>query len=486
MKNIQKLFFPLLAFVLFSLLLLYYDSLAPVFRTHGSETALLVFNYVTQIGFWLTGAHLLNVLLRLYFWDGVLRRTIKGKVPRLLIHFFSLIVYLGAIMIIVGYVFNKPLTGIWATSGVMALVLGFALRNMILDLFTGLAVNIERPYQIGDWIEINMDNPEKKIYGEVIDINWRATRLKNEEERVIIVSNSLLNNYVITNYTHPGRKVRFETSLHLDHSVPVGRAKRIIKSAAKKVLKEQGFFTEPEPSVVITEVNEFGIQYTTRYYIYPWKGVVPTNARDKINSSILEALEFSGLKPAFPKNELYLARLGEKYHENDSMSQRLNILRKVSLFNPLTNAELAELSDNILSRNYAEGDIVIKKGDEGDSMFILSEGLLDVSLDPGNGSFQKVAEIHPGEFFGEMSLLTGEPRSATVTAATHALAYEIKKEHIEKLFRDKPLLMENVSYVVAERQAQNEMKLESMIKQQEAIDNLANGLLNKIRLFFSS
>ncbi len=486
MKNIRKLFFPLLAFIIFTFLLFYYESIASGIKGQDSETALLVFYYLIQTGFWLTAAHLLNVLLRLYFWDTVVSHAIGGKVPRLLIHFFSLLIYLGAIMVIVGYVFHKPLTGLWATSGVMALVLGFALRNMILDLFTGLAVNIERPYQIGDWIQINMENPKREVYGEVIDINWRATRLKNEEEKVFIISNSLLTNYIITNYTYPGRKIRFETSIHLDHSVPVSRAKRIMKSAARKVLKEQGFFTEPDPSIVITEINEFGIQYTIRYYIYPWKGVVPTNARDKINSSILEYLAFSGLKPAYPKGEYRLARLEEKFHDNDSVVQRLNLLRKTILFNSLEEQELMDLAGKIEARSYSEGDTVINKGDSGDSMFILSEGTLDVSVDTESGSSQKVAEIIPGEYFGEMSLLTGEPRSATITAATDVYAYEIKKGHVEELFRRKPSLIEDISFKIAERRAQNEMKLDSLTRQREkSIDSFANNLLNKIRMFFS-
>lgn len=486
MENLKRLLFPFLAFIFFTFLLIYYESLASGVRSGGSENVLLVFNYAVQIGFWITGAHLLNVILRLYFWDSVVSRAVGGQVPRLLIHFFSLVIYLGSVMVIVGYVFGKPLTGIWATSGVMALVLGFALRNMILDLFTGLAVNIERPYQIGDWIEINMENPKKEIYGEVVDINWRATRLKNEEEKIIIISNSLLNNFVVTNYTNPGRKVRFETSIHVDHSVPVSRAKRIIKSAAKKVLKENGFFTEPEPSIVITDINEFGIQYTTRYYIYPWKGVVPTNARDKINSSILESLVFSGLKPAYPKGEFHLARLQEKLHDYDSIQQRINLLKKTSLFNTLEYEELQDLAGVISPRSYTEGEIIIRNGESGDSMFLLSEGLLEVSVDTENGSTHKVAEIMPGEYFGEMSLLTGEPRSATVTAATGAYAYEITKEHVEDLFRRKPSLIEHISNVVAERRAMNQMKMENIsTDRQQTIDSLADKLLNRIRMFFS-
>ena len=187
MRNLKKIIFPLFIFLIFLLLVIYDDYFINTEKLGDLRLLGDVLFYLVHIGLLISGAHLLNVFIRIFFWETLISKAIKGKVPRLLIHFFSLLVYLFAILIIINQIFDKSLTAIWATSGVLALVLGFALRNMILDLFTGLAVNIERPYQIGDWIEINTNNPKEDIAGQVIDINWRATRLRTEEEKIVII-----------------------------------------------------------------------------------------------------------------------------------------------------------------------------------------------------------------------------------------------------------------------------------------------------------
>ncbi|MGH7885700.1 MAG: mechanosensitive ion channel family protein [Thermodesulfobacteriota bacterium] len=247
------------------MLIFFKDVYLPVIENNISHQIKELIYYALQIGFWMSGAHLLIVLSKIFFWDGIFAKTIKGTVPRLLTHFFSLIVYVLAVMIIAGQVFKLELTGIWATSSVMALILGFALRNMILDLFTGLAVNIEMPYKIGNWIEVSINNSKPDISGQVIDINWRSTRLRDEERKIIIIPNSLISSYIISNYTQPDKPIRFETVIRLDNSIPVEKAKRIIQAAAKEALNNDGFFKEPEPSTIVNETNEFGVEYKVRY-----------------------------------------------------------------------------------------------------------------------------------------------------------------------------------------------------------------------------
>jgi len=203
---------------LFLIVLIIYDDL---FINPGKSREYQILGdilyYIVHIGVFISGAHLLNVLIKIFLWDALISRTIKGKVPRLLIHFFSLLVYLFTILIIINQIFDISFAGIWATSGVLALVLGFALRNMILDLFTGLAVNIEGPYQIGDWIEINTNNSKPDIAGQVVDITWRATRLRTEEEKIVIIPNSLMNEFVVYNYSSPDSKIRLETAIPIDY-----------------------------------------------------------------------------------------------------------------------------------------------------------------------------------------------------------------------------------------------------------------------------
>ena len=486
MKTIRKLLFPLIIFAAFIYSLIYLEDLISQATNIDREFLPEIIHKLILIGFFLSAAYLFNKLLKVFFWDPIGSRTLQKKVPRLVIHFVSLIVYLIALAIILGYVFKKPLTGLWATSGVMALVLGFALRNMILDLFTGLAINIERPFQIGDWIQVNKDGSGPDIIGEIIDINWRATRLRNEEGKVFILSNSLLNDHIITNYSYNEKKVRFETYVHLDYEIPIEKAKTIMLSATKQILKENGFFTYPEPSVVAGELNEYGIKYTIRYFIKPWIGINPINARDRVNSSILGYLNFSGITPAYPKEELFYSKSLRSFSDSDTVQKRESLLHKISLFSALDKGEISEIAEKIEGKSYKKEYVLIKKGDSGDSMFLLSEGLLDVKISKDNGELYKVGEIAPGDYFGEMSLLTGEPRSATVICSTDAYVYEIKKQHVEQLFKNRPEILEDISKLIANRRAQTEEALESINKfQANNVDSFTQNLLNNIRKFFA-
>lgn len=482
----RRILFPLFIFLVFLSLVIFKDNLLSGIDP-GSELITKKFiYYALHIGVWISGAHLFNVLAKVLFWDGIFAKTIRGTVPRLLTHFFSLIVYAVAIMIVIGSVFNKELTGVWATSGVMALILGFALRNMILDLFTGLAVNIEMPYKIGDWIEINTNNPKPDINGEVIDINWRATRLRDEEKKVVIIPNSLMSSYIVTNYSQPRKSIRFETVVRLDSTVPVLKAKRIILAAVKEILSEKGFFTNPEPNVIANETNEYGIEYKIRYWIEPWKGIYPASARDVVNSSILKYLSFSGLKPSFPNENVYYAKSKNNLLEKGSLDYKRKLLKQVNLFNSLEEEEITELAGKINEKTYSKGENLITSGEEGKSMFILYEGLLDVIVNVDSGGSHKVGEIYPGQFFGEMSLLTGEPRSATINAATDIVAFEITREHVEELFKKRPTIMEDISKVVALRTRENTEAIES-ISHMDDIDSMnsfAQNLLGKIKTFF--
>ena len=487
MKNIKKIIFPLFIFLVFVVLVIYDDIFINAEAIKEFKLLSNVLYYLAHIGLLISGAHLLNVLIRIFFWDTIISKTIKGKVPGLLIHFFSLLVYLFTVLIIINQIFGQSLTAIWATSGVLALVLGFALRNMILDLFTGLAVNIERPYQIGDWVEINTNNAKPDIAGQVTDINWRATRLRTEEEKTVIIPNSLMNEFVVYNYSSADGKIRFETVIPIDYSVPIEQAKTILFSGARKVLTEKGFFTEPEPNIIVSEMNEFGIIYLVRYWINPWRGIYPTNARSVVNNSILDYMYLSGLRPSFPKEEIYYSRLQPKTVDFESADFKQNIIKNVSLFSSLSDDEKSELSSQIVQRSFCEGDTLIKMDEDGDSMFVLSEGLLDIRIGPDGSSSKKVGDIYPGNFFGEMSLLTGEKRSATITAVKDSIVYEIKKEHVKELFRKNPEILKDITRLVAERREQNINTLTSADQSAstQSSSNFAQNLLNRCRQFFS-
>ena len=165
-------------------------------------------------------------------WDQLARSGLGRAVPRLVRDALTLIIFLAALGGILADVFGRSLTGFFAASSVMALVIGLALRNVILDIFTGLAINLDRSYQIDDWVEVHHRDFKEPVVGRVVDINWRTTRIEREDAKQVVIPNNLMSMTMTTNYSKPDRLARFEITVPLEVGVPTERAIRLLLSGA--------------------------------------------------------------------------------------------------------------------------------------------------------------------------------------------------------------------------------------------------------------
>jgi small-conductance mechanosensitive channel/CRP-like cAMP-binding protein len=485
---LRRLIGPLLIFASLLGLLGLSDLFMPMVPSGDSESIRAFTRYALLVGLWLSGACVFNRFLRIVFWDRAVARALGGPVPKLLIDLTTLFIYIIAVSIIAGVVFKAPLTGFWTTSGVVGLILGFALRNTIADLFTGIAVNIDRPYTIGDWIQVHERNPIQNVIGEVVEMNWRTTRIRTEENNEVIIPNSVLGLMVVTNYRRPSSDARFETNLCLDFSVPTERARRVLLSAAKSAVTSAGFVSQRDPQVLIDKTTDLGVEYKVRYWITPWEGASPSTSRDVISTRILEYLSRAGLTPAYPKEDIYFDRMPVRQLDSASEGDRVELLKGIEIFSHLARRELEGLARKMVRRKFEVGSHAVVAGERGDSMLVLIEGLMEVFVpDSAAGKGGVVGQVAPGEVVGEMSLLTGEPRSATVTAVTEAVAYEITKDHVQELFEKRPTVAETISTIVAKRELLNQRSLhlsDSSVTPAEA-ENFARQILGKIRSFFA-
>ncbi len=486
----RRLWFPIATLSIFAALALFNRDILFQFRDEALDQSHKVLGYAIQIGIWLSTAHFLNRLLIVFFWDGLVLRTLGAPVPRLVKDVFTILLYITAITGIVGFVFEKSVTGFWTTSGIVGLVLGFALKNMILDVFTGLAINLDRPYKIGDWIMVHGNGSHQTVTGQIMEINWRTTRLHTEDDSMVILPNSMLGTMMVTNYWGAGPGSRFETEFCLDYSIPTERACRVLQAGAKAAAGKHGILETPEPNVVVSGTNALGVVYKIRYWTSKWtEGVTRGGAQSHVNRSILAHLHQAGITPAYPKQDVFYAEMPTRHLNAAAVEDRVALLRQTELFQNLEDGELSALANAMHQRRFRKGEKLITQGESGHSMFILSEGLLHVYLNVSTNGSQtelKVGQIIPGEFFGEMSLLTGEPRSATVVAATDVVAHEITKEHMNELLRRNPALAQTITRIVAARRVSNSEKMASATPEEriEETESLAQQLMGKMKAFF--
>ncbi len=397
------------------------------------------------------------------------------RLPNLMGNVVSAVLYLLAIVVIAAFLFQKSLAGILATTSVLGIVLGFALQSLIQDFFAGVILNIDRPFSIGDYIQIDDDDP-----GVVVDVNWRSTRIRTvRDECLAAVPNHRIFSSRIKNFSRPERHYWCGVEVCVDHLENPERVKRVLLAAAATACEGLGV---PPPSVRLKEVTDTGAVYLVGYYP-PDRGAFAAT-RDAVLSQIHRHMRQAGVAFAIPKQAHYSADLSRRDDEHGI--DLAGLLARTELFASLSPEELRILARGMKRLPLSAGETIIRQGEEGDSMFVLVEGLLGVYVEK-DGDEHRVARITPGGFFGEMSLLTGERRAATIRASSDSVLYELPHEVMGDVMARNPELADLLAGAIESRRIEADhqwQKKRADLARQSGREEHRD-LLSRIKAFFS-
>jgi small-conductance mechanosensitive channel/CRP-like cAMP-binding protein len=463
-----------IAFLLFAMALAAAEpSIAIALRLAEGSYSESILNAALESLVLIAGALLIIRLLHVLVWHGLVTRQSGGPPPRLLTDLVDVAVLTITLTLVIAFVFDMPVNGLIATSGVAVAVIGFALKSMISDLFSGIAITIERPFRIGDWIEI-----QSGAVGQVRTMSWRATGLDLESGLHLVVPNSQLSEMVLKIYDRPEPHWRDELDIMFGYDVSAHQAERVLLSAAADVPEVAA---SGEPHVRIMSFDEKGVVWRLRFWVPDYPSCGPL--RYAVQRNILRNLHFSGITLPLPR--LYTQM---PVPESPSSTRDTGaFIRRVPLFAMLRNEELADLVAASAHRLVSSGTAVVGLGDRGDSLFLVKDGLLEVLLAGADGEPLSIARLQSGHFFGEMSLLTGAPRAATVRAVVDSTVIEINKAAMEPILMRRVELMEAMSTVLADRQLMNARAGEVSRTPSEVREErrtLAHLLLGRMRAFF--
>ena len=474
---------PLLLFLLWGVLWWGNGALIRTFGLAPDDGFAVSWRLAMETLLWLAGAALFNQFMRYVVYDRIVARALGGPVPEVLKALTSVLVYLLVVTAIVGLVYERSVTAFLAALGASGVVLGFALRSLIADVFTGLAINMDRSFVIGDWVQVN-EGVSGLVIGQIAEIGWRCTTLMTEEKTAVVIPNGLLGQERMVNITRPPGATRYEFSVTVEFSVPPPRVKRVLLAALRELDTVPGFDESSTPVVLIQGTSALGVEYLLRYWIFPWDPISPTSAEDRVYTTVLKHLHTAGIGLAYPKRDLYVAEMPVRQFDGHDRTDLVNILHNVALFKPLSDDDLMDIAVDMRRLHLNAGQTLVREGDQGQSLFLLIEGLLDVFVTTNHGE-ERVGRIHPGECFGEMSLLTGERRAATIRPAVESIVYEVGKTAMRELMTRRPALAEILARLLAERQLGMEIALHDseVAMKQESVEGFAKQLVSRMREF---
>lgn len=322
------------------------------------------------------------------------------------------------------------------TTAVGAVVVGFALQDTLGNLFAGLAIQIEKPFRVGHWIRVGERD------GQVQEVTWRATKLRTKDSEFLIVPNSVMAKDPVLNYSEPTLANVVSIEVGTGYETPPNDAKRALLEA---VANAPLALRSPAPKVLLKGFGSSSLDYQVLFWIDDYGK--EREARDEVRSNIWYAFRRSGIEIPWPIQIQY-ERQEEPVRTETHVTVAADRLGAVDLFLTLTPETRHRLATAARHHLFAAGEAMVRQDAEGDSMFVLMSGRARVTIEP---SGQEVAIIPAGGFFGEMSMLTGDRRTATVRAIDDTRALEISAAEIRELVVANPALLDHISGVVTAR-----------------------------------
>ncbi len=424
-----------------------------------------------------TTALLLWILFDRLICGAWLAHRRKIHLPIILRQLGGVFVVLVAGSSILKWGYRLELTGLLATSGIAAVILGFAMQDLLANVIAGFSIHMTRAYRVGDWLLLG----EKGDRAEVTEINWRSTRLVNNDQVAFELPNSdiVKNRIVNLNYPVPEHGIRLR--IGLDYDVPPALAKQALLTAAANA---QGIIESPAPTVFLCDFGDHSVIYELRVWMR--NASLYNAACDDIRTALWYELKRRDIRIPFPIRSLEVRKPNEPGYFADAKARAAEIVAGKAL-NCLTSKEAGTLVRSGMIVLFGPGEALVTRGETGNSMFVIIDGGVRVAGKSDTGLQVVLAKLGPGECFGEISLLTGEPRNATVCAETDTLVLEIRKKDISPLIEANPALAARLGELLERRQTERLEALHGNAgnPESESLPPQHRSWTERIRTFFS-
>jgi small-conductance mechanosensitive channel/CRP-like cAMP-binding protein len=377
------------------------------------------------------------------------------------------------------------LAGLVATSAVLTAVIGLAFQDTLGNVIGGLALQMDDSISVGDWVKVG------DVSGQVTDIRWRYTAIETRNWETVILPNSqLVKNQVVILGRRTGQPVRWRRWVYFN--VDFRYSPTEVISAVMDALREvtiDNVAHTPEPNCVLMDLHDSYARYAVRYWLENLAVDDPTDSI--IRTRVYFALKRMHIPLSMPAHAIFVTEESMERREHKTkqdLTHRLEALARVDLFAHLDDEDRQRLATSLHHVPFAAGETITRQGAVAHWLYMLLRGEAAVRIEDADGNEQEVAKLEPGQFFGEMSLLTGARRSATIVALTDVDCYRLDRAAFKELLDRRPEVADHLADVLAERRVTLEAAKENLDQaaQRERMNAMRHDLLHRIRNFFGS
>lgn len=398
------------------------------------------------------------------------RRSAQAEVSSLLKTVFSIIVYIIAFVVIFQTQFpDVPLTGIFTGSTILGIVVGLALQDTLGNLFAGIAMQADQPFQVGDVVSL-----QSRGIGVIEGVSWRGVRIRTFQNKLLVISNAVLGKELIEVAPKDNLNARI-VFFNTVYSASPAHTASIVREAMRHC---DNVSQKMRPVVRIRNLGDNGIDWEVKFWVEDYTKFNDTDAL--VRERIWYAFQREKIHFAYPTRSVHVEEPKPEIDVEVAVNVVTERLKRVPIFDPLSQEEMDRLAKSSKSRIYAPGEAIVRLGGEGNSMFIINSGRVEVQIIE-NGHPKKVNELSENDFFGEMSLLTGQPRTANVIATVETEVLQIRKNALKPILENNPVLVQSITDIITERLA---MLTKSDDEKPENADQRKKGVLRSIRKFF--
>jgi small-conductance mechanosensitive channel/CRP-like cAMP-binding protein len=437
------------------------------------------------------GVHTTGVLLATLAFIGlaslvifdVLLPAIHLGMPRIVRDLCVAFAYIGTAFWLLSKVDGMTLTNLVTTSALVTAVIAFSLQDSLANIVGGLAVQLESAIAVDDWVRID------QLEGRVKEIRWRHTAVETRNWDTVIIPNSVLMKSQVTVLgRRTGAPVQHRMWLYfnVDFRVAPSQVISLVEDALRAEPIE-GVAAEPPPNCIAYDFKESYVQYAVRYWLTDLAQDDPTSSRVRVR--VYFALKRAGITLSIPANRLFVtedSREKEVRHEQSELERRLASLRGVELFHGLTEDELQKLAARLRFAPFTAGEAMTRQAAEAHWLYIITRGAGEVIVTGEDQQRKRVALLRAGDFFGEIGLMLGVPRTATVRALEDTECYRLDAEMFRDILHARPEIAENIAHVMARRRVELDAVRENLDSEtrRRRLDSAQRDLVARISSFF--